>query len=43
MCVDSKARVSEMVVKGVVARRDISDSIAAIGGVIDGSDLTNSL
>lgn len=43
MCVDSKARVSEMVVRGVVARSDISDSIAAMGGVIDSSDLRSSL
>ena len=43
VCVDSRARVSEMVVSGVVARREISDSIAAIGGVINGSDLISSL
>ena len=32
-CVDRRARVSEMVVKGVVASREMSDSIAAMGGV----------
>lgn len=41
MCVDSRARVSEMVVSGVVASSEMSDSMAAMGGVMDSSDLSS--